>query len=102
MKLKGKRETRLLALVALGQPLEVAARAVGISRMTVSRHRREDPAFAVLLADARARADRSALPDLGPEPMDWREAAKRLEASDPLRWLLPGDPGDPFDIDTGA
>jgi hypothetical protein len=100
MKLKGKREARLLALVGFGESLEAACRAVGISRMTVSRHARSDPAFAVLLGMARDEGRASGFDPT--EPMDWREAARRLEASDPLRWALPGGGGDPlagFDFD---
>jgi hypothetical protein len=93
MKLRGKRERRLLALLAFGESLSAASRAIGVSTRTVKRHRRADPVF-----DEAVRAAReNRVPAFVPiEPMDWREVARRLEASDPLRWALRGDPLDAF------
>jgi hypothetical protein len=104
-KLRGRRETRLLALLSLGEPLAAACRAVGVAPATVNRHRRADPAFAELVRAARE----FGAPALIADP-DWREIAAQLQAEDPARWAPPGDafdafdfdPGDPFDIDTGA
>jgi hypothetical protein len=31
------------------------------------------------------------------EPLDWRDAAARLEREHPERWALPDDAGDPLD-----
>jgi hypothetical protein len=87
----------LLALIEAGATLAEAARAVDVSRMTIHRHRRADPAFAVLLGAAR----RPRGFDPG-EPLDWREAALVLESNAPERWALPGDPFDPFDFDAGT
>jgi hypothetical protein len=53
MKLKGRRERRLLALLAFGESLTAACRAVGVSTVTVNRHRRAYPAFAEQLHAAR-------------------------------------------------
>jgi hypothetical protein len=96
MKLKGKREQRLLALLAFGESLTAACRAVGVSTVTVNRHRRADPAFAELVRDAR---ESRASGTLEIELPDWRVVAAQLEAEHPARWALPGGAGDPLDFD---
>jgi hypothetical protein len=80
-----RRETRLLALLTLGEGVAAACRAVGISRMTVYRHARSDPSFANRLRAAREH--RAAVED------DWHLAAAFLEHEYPERWALPM-PGD--------
>jgi hypothetical protein len=89
LKLRGDRERRLLALLALGEPLAAACGAVGVTTQTVNRHRRADSEFAERLAAARERR--------APAPVepDWREIAEQVERENPLRWALP----DPFGID---
>jgi hypothetical protein len=97
MKLRGSREQRLLALVGLGESMSAACRAVNVAPVTVRRHAQADPAFALLLSEAREQG-RSGSFDPG-APMDWHRAARALERSDPLRWALPGV-ADPFNFDS--
>jgi hypothetical protein len=102
VKLKGRREARLLALLSLGEPLTAACRAVGVAPMTVRRHARADPALAELVRAAREQRD----PDPFAVPLpDCGEIAAQLEAEHPLRWAPPGggagDVDDPFDFRDG-
>jgi hypothetical protein len=96
LKLTGRREQRLLALLSLGESLTAACRAIGVSTVTVNRHRRADPSFAELLRDARSRRASSTLEI---ELPDWRVVARQLEAEHPTRWALPGGASDAFDFD---
>jgi hypothetical protein len=73
MKLTPGRKRRLLALLTLGEPLSAACRAVGVTTVTVNRHRRQDPVFV---------------------PLDWRSAAEFLEHEFPEQWALPEMPFD--------
>jgi hypothetical protein len=86
-----RRQRRFLLLIEAGASISEAARAAQVSRATVYRRAAMDLAFAHRLDLARVR-----LP--GPPAVDdWRMIARRLEASDPLRWSLSGDSGAPFD-----
>ena len=86
------RETRLLALLTLGEPVAAACRAVGISRQTVYRHARADSAFA-----ERLRAVREHRPPPA-AVLNWTEAAHQLERDFPERWApLPPLP-DPWEL----
>ncbi|HEX4187084.1 MAG TPA: hypothetical protein VHY83_04215 [Solirubrobacteraceae bacterium] len=94
LKLTSRRETRLLELVALGANVTEAARAVQLSRWTVSRHAQQDPVFAARLDAARELAT-SANSQTDPAPDDdWLAAAKFLESEHPDRWALPDLPLD--------
>jgi hypothetical protein len=95
-KFYGKRQTRLLALLTMGESLAAAARAVNVSCNTVNRHRRADPVFAEAVRAAREQR----VPELVVEVPDWRVIAAQLEREHPERWALPG--GDPFDFDPQA
>jgi transposase len=78
-----RRERRLVELVVAGATIAEASRAVEVSRMTVYRHARADPALAARLCAARTGHPTSV------ELLDWREIAERLERTDPLRWGSP-------------
>jgi hypothetical protein len=88
LKLTGRRERRLLDLVAAGATISEASRAVEVDRRTVHRHTRLDPAFALRLADARAyatlgtgtRGSVSRVVD------DWEASAQVLDADFPEHW----------------
>jgi hypothetical protein len=82
-KLTGRREARFLELVGLGLTTTEASRAVGVSRMTVHRHRVHDPVFAACLEAARIRPEPA--PAL-PSDVDWQAAAQALERFAPERW----------------
>jgi hypothetical protein len=96
-KLTRRRANRLLELVESGVSVAEASRAVRLSRKTIYKHARADELFDVQLKAARA-GSRS----IAPPVEDWRAAAARLEANDPLRWSLPGAAGDAFDFDPGV
>jgi hypothetical protein len=89
-----RRERRLLTLIESGATVAEACRAVEVARNTIYKHARADVFFAERLRAAREQRE-PALDSI--DALDWREAARRLEADDPLRWALPGDDGDPFD-----
>jgi hypothetical protein len=88
MKLTPGRKRRLLALLTLGEPLSAACRAVGVTTVTVNRHRRQDPVFAERLSAARANRVPAFV------PLDWRSAAEFLEHEFPEQWALPEMPFD--------
>jgi hypothetical protein len=95
-KLTHRRETRLLALLVFGEPLEAACRAVGISSTAVRKRMQHDAEFA-----ERVRACREhRLPDpmVALAELDWREAAARLEAMAPERWRPPPPLPDPWEL----
>lgn len=79
-KLTYRRETRLLALLVFGEPLECACCAIGISSTAIRKRIRRDPAFAERVSVAR-------------EPHqvgdDWRSAGVKLEFEVPEDWSLP-------------
>ncbi len=79
LRLTPSRAQRLVALVEFGEPLASAARAVGVSRQTVYRHRRQDPAFAARLDAARG-------PGGEVVALDWEVIAAQLERDYPERW----------------
>lgn len=78
-KLTYRRETRLLALLVFGEPLECACRAIGVSSTAVRKRMARDRAFAERVQVARSHRR---------EPDDWRELAAQLEAEHPERWAL--------------
>jgi hypothetical protein len=85
-KLTAGRETRLLGLLAFGEPLEAACRAIGVSSTAARKRARRDPAFSERLCAARE----SRVPLSAPvEPADWRAMAEELEREYPERWALP-------------
>jgi hypothetical protein len=87
-KLTYRRETRLLALLVLGERFEPSCRAIGVSSTAVRKRAHRDAAFAQRLKTARAhraaRADEVAT--LTPAP-DWHALAAQQE--DPELWTLP-------------
>lgn len=90
-KLTAGRETRLLAVLGLGESLEAACRCVGVSSTAVRKRAHHDPAFAERLRAARAGAPDAVVTS---QALDWRVIAERLEHQDPLHW---GPPPDEFD-----
>jgi hypothetical protein len=88
-----RRERRLLTLIEGGATIAEACRAVEISRQALYDRARDDVLFGERLRDAREQRT-PALDSI--DALDWREAARRLEADDPLRWALKGS-GEPFD-----
>ena len=80
-KLTTGREKRLLAILALGEPLEAACRAVNVSSTAVRNRANRDRAFAERLGAARQRRPVWAT--------DWQVIAEQLEREHPERWSLP-------------
>jgi hypothetical protein len=98
-KLTYARETRLLALLTFGESLEASCRAIDISSTAIRKRMQRDPAFAQRLTVAREHRVHANSTTV---EIDWREAAARLEASDPLHWALPGNGADAFNFDPPA
>src|SRR5262249_27157262 len=84
VKLRGRRERRLLALLSFGDAWPAACGAVDIAPQTVTRRRRADPIFAEAVRVARANRAGA----IAPELPDWRVIAAQLEAEYPERWSL--------------
>lgn len=80
-KLTAGRETRLLALLTLGEPLEAACRAIRVSSTAVRKRAARDPAFAQRLRAVRERPERDPL-----AVSDWRVVAAQLESEYPEHW----------------
>jgi hypothetical protein len=93
-KITFRRETRLLAMLVLGERLEAAARAIDVSTTAIRKRASRDPVFAERLrmarADHPARSKGGVLPMPPPEVEHWTEIAARLERSHPEHWALPG------------
>ena len=87
LRLTESRAQRLVALLEFGEPLAGAARAVGVSRKTVYRHRREDPVFAARLEAARGQITPSGalFPAAEVVALDWQVIAAQLERDYPER-----------------
>lgn len=83
-KLTYRRETRLLALLVFGEPLECACRAIGISSTAIRKRMARDVVFAERVRAAR---EHRAVPALA-TAYDWRAVAAQLEAEHPDRWAL--------------
>jgi hypothetical protein len=98
-KLTASRETRLLALLTLGESFEASCRAINVSSTGVRAHAQRHPVFAERLQAAREHR----VPDLATvELPDWRDVAAQLEADYPEHWTLPdgSKPSyDSFDFD---
>jgi hypothetical protein len=88
-KLTASRETRLLALLAFGEKLEPACRAINVSSTAVRKRAQRDLAFAERLAAARE--NRSLV------EADWRAAARWLEVEHPEHWALVDGSDSSFD-----
>lgn len=93
-KLTAQRQDRLIAIVALGESLEAACRAVEVSATAVRKCAQRDLLFAARLRAARERARGAAV-------QDWEVAAQLLERGFGDHWSMPpsapawdvGDPG---------
>ena len=85
-KLTAQRQDRLIAIVALGESLEAAARAVGVSTTAIRKLAARDAIFSARLQAAREHGRGDAAVD------EWQLAAEALERQYPARWALPSLP----------
>jgi hypothetical protein len=85
-KLTYGRETRLFALLVLGESFEAACRAIDISSTAIRRRAARDSEFAERLQAARENrpADLSSL-----EPPHWSEIAAQIEREHREDWVPP-------------
>lgn len=96
-KFTSSRRGRLLALLSAGATLSEGARAIGVSRQTVYQRAAVDPAFALLLDDARGPGRQAPGPydrvdaPLDPLFSDWEKSARLLERDYSDHWALPDE-----------